>query len=283
MLEAASSRQPGDAMPSFTPVVALTRGLEVLRAVNEQRQATVRGIHLATGLDKATIVRMLETLEHEGYVLRAPDQPIYMATGRTLLLSQGYDRHLWIGSVAEPILGAFRQKIGWPSDVALADRDAMVVVQTSRGQGPMSFNRRPGGYRASILLTSLGRCYLAFCPKEEREAVIARLAAEPGAATDLARQPRKLKSILDETRERGFAVMDPLYGTSEFGGMVWAIGVPVMGGDEVFCAMNLMMLTSAVDLEEAKAKFLGPLKAAASELGEALAAKKSAALAPAGE
>lgn len=266
-------------MPSFSPVIALTRGLEVLRAVNAQGAATVRGIHTATGLDKATIVRMLETLESEGYVMRASDQPIYMATGRTLLLSQGYDRHLWIGSVAEPILGAFRRRVGWPSDVALFDRDAMLLVQTSRGQGPLSLNRRPGGFRASVLLTSLGRSYLAFCPEDERKAAIARLAAIPGVDTDLARQPRRLKAILDETRERGFATMDPLYSERDFGNVVWAIGVPVRSDGEVFCAMNLMMLTSAVDLDEAKKKFVGPLQEAASELAAALAAKQSAALA----
>jgi IclR family transcriptional regulator, mhp operon transcriptional activator len=267
-------------MPSFSPVIALTRGLAVLRAVNEQRQATVRGIHVATGLDKATIVRMLETLEHEGYVMRATDQPVYMATGRTLLLCQGYDRHLWIGSVAEPVLGAFRQRIGWPSDVALCDRDAMVVVQTSRGQGPLSFNRRPGGYRAPVLLTSLGRAYLAFSPPEERQAIIARLAAIPGSDTELARHPRKLKAILDETRERGFAMMDPIYSAREFGDSVWAIGVPVQSDSEVFCAINLMMLSSAVDLDVARAKLVGPLQDAARALAEALSARRPAMQAP---
>ncbi len=57
-------------MPSFKPVIALTRGLEILRVVNEQQLTSVGALHKATGLDKATIVRMLETLEHEGYVMR---------------------------------------------------------------------------------------------------------------------------------------------------------------------------------------------------------------------
>lgn len=260
-------------MPSFKPVIALARGLEILRVVNAEGQTTIRAIHRETGLDKATIVRMLETLEHEGYVMRDPDHPLYAPTGRTLLLSQGYDQLLWVGAVAEPILGEFRTLIGWPSDVAVCDRDAMVVVQTSRGpQGPLSFNRKPG-FRASVLMTSLGRAYLAFCPQAEREQIIATLAAQPGAWNDLARQPRKLTALLEEVRTTGFAIMDTAYGEKEFGGMVWAISVPVKGPDKVYAAINVMMLKNAVSPQEAEDKILEPLRKTADLLALALSRK----------
>jgi IclR family mhp operon transcriptional activator len=264
-------------MPSFKPVIALARGLEILRVVNEEGQSTVRSLHKATALDKATIVRMLETLEHEGYVMRDPDQAVYTPTGRTLLLSQGYDRHLWVGKVAEPILGEFRNQIGWPSDVAICDQDAMVVVQTTRGgQGPISFNRKPG-FRASVLMTSLGRSYLAFCPDAEREKLIATLAVQPGAFTDLARHPRKLQAMLDIIREQGFAVMDDAYSTKEYGGLVWALAVPVVWAGQIFGSMNIMMLKSAVSPEEAREKFLLPLRETAAKLAQALSQKDSTA------
>lgn len=264
-------------MPSFKPVIALARGLEILRVVNEQGQATVRAIHRDTGLDKATIVRMLETLEHEGYVMRDPDQAIYTPTGRTLLLSQGYDEHHWVGAIAEPILGEFRARMGWPSDVAINDRDAMVVVQTTRGQqGPLSFNRK-AGFRASVLMTSLGRAYLAFCGDAEREAIIAQLASQPGAFNELARQPRKLRSLLEDVRRNGFAVMDDAYGEREYGGMVWAFGVPVKNNGKVYASMNMMMLKNAVTLEEAREKLLPPLQETAQRLAEALSQKASSA------
>lgn len=264
-------------MPSFKPVIALARGLEILRVVNEEGQATVRSLHKATALDKATIVRMLETLEHEGYVMRDPDQAIYSPTGRTLLLSQGYDRHLWVGAVSEPILGEFRNQIGWPSDVAICDGDAMVVVQTTRGgQGPISFNRKPG-FRASVLMTSLGRAYLAFCPEAERDKLIAALAAQPGAFNDLARQPRKLQTMLETIRAQGYAVMDEAYSTREYGGLVWALGVPVIWAGQLFGSMNIMMLKTAVTPDEAITRFLAPLRETAAKLAQALSQKNTSA------
>ena len=258
-------------MPSFKPVIALSRGLEILRVINEEGHSTVRSLNKATGLDKATIVRMLETLEHTGYVMRDPDQAVYSPTGRTLVLSQGYDRHLWVGSIAEPILGEFRSRIGWPSDVAICDRDAMVVVRTSRGNlGPLSFNRKPG-FRASILMTSLGRSYLAFCPQAERERILALLAATPGAWNDLARQPRKLQSMLNQVRETGYAMMDEAYSEREYYGAVWAFAVPVRRGEDVFASINMMLLKTAVDPNVGVERFLAPLQETASKLADELA------------
>lgn len=264
-------------MPSFKPVIALARGLEILRVVNEEGQSTIRSLHKATGLDKATIVRMLETLEHEGYVMRDPEQALYAPTGRTLVLSQGYDRHLWVGSIAEPILGEFRSRIGWPSDVAICDRDAMVVVQTTRGrQGPLSFNRRPG-FRASVLMTSLGRAYLAFCSDEERETIIRRLAEQPGAFNDLARQPRKLQGLLGQVRQQGYAIMDEAYSEREYDGLVWAFAVPVRRGRQIFASMNMMLLKSAVPPAEGLERFLKPLQETAEQLAVSLDQKISSA------
>lgn len=256
-------------MPSFKPVIALTRGLEVLRVVNELRDASVAALHKRTGLDKATIVRMLETLEHEGYVTRNASSTGYVATGRTLQLSNGYDRHHRIGLLAEPILAEFRHAIGWPSDVALFDHDAMIVVQTSRETGPLFFNRRPG-FRAPVLETSIGRAYLAFCDPEERERIVERLRAKPDPRNALAHDPRTLDALLAAVRARGFACMDDSYSEREYAGQLWAMAVPVHDEGGVHAALNIMMLRSAVTPEMAEERFLEPLKDTARHLASAL-------------
>jgi IclR family transcriptional regulator, mhp operon transcriptional activator len=259
-------------MPSFKPVIALSRGLEVLRVVNEERESSVGSLHRATGLDKATIVRMLETLEHEGYVLRDADRALYAPTGRAVLLSQGYDQHLWVGSLAEPVMRAFRRDVGWPSDIGVFDRDAMVVAQTTREPGVMGFSRRPG-FRFPVLMTSLGRAYLAFCDGPARDRIIAALAAVPGPSTDLARHPRILSKLIAETRERGYAVMDDRYSREVFDNKVWALGVPVRNEHQVFASINLTILRSAVPPEEGIKQFLKPLQAAATSIAAILTDK----------
>ncbi|WP_201192530.1 IclR family transcriptional regulator domain-containing protein [Pseudomonas fluorescens] len=257
-------------MRSFKPVESVSRALRVLRVVNEEPMTNVASIHRTTGLDKATIVRMLETLEHEGYVVRDPERRTYVVTARTLLLSQGYDKPRWVGTIAEPTLSKFRNAIGWPSDIALFDQDAMVVIQTSRGQGPLSFNRQPG-FRSPVLVTSIGLAYLAFCPEEERLRIITRLAENPDPWNNLAREPEKLHSVLEQVRQNGFATMSEAYTDKVFSGNVWAIGVPIKKDDKLFATMNIMMLKSAVTLEDARKNLVTPLQEAASEIAEGLA------------
>jgi IclR family mhp operon transcriptional activator len=268
-------------MSSFKPVIAVCRALEVLRVVNEQAGSTVRSIHHATGLDQATIVRMLETLEHQGYVARDGERATYAPTGQTLLLSQGFDKLPWIAGVAEPTLSAFRNRIGWPSDIAFFDRDAMVLVQTSRGSGPLSFNRR-AGFRAPVLMTSVGLAYLASCPAEERRKIIAALAQIPGPWHKSARAPARLEQALATVRQQGYAVMADAYAEEVYAGSVWALGVPIMHGGMVFAAMNIMMLRNAVSLKDAIRNLLAPLQQAAAEIAAGLAASQPGKVAPAG-
>ncbi|WP_247891232.1 MULTISPECIES: IclR family transcriptional regulator domain-containing protein [Azospirillum] len=256
-------------MPSFKPVAALTRGLDVLRIVNELRDASVAALHRETGLDKATIVRMLETLEHEGYVTRNPSNSGYVPTGRTLQLSRGYDLHHRIGLLCEPILTEFRQAIGWPSDVALFDHDAMIVVQTSRETGPLFFNRRPG-FRAPILETSIGRAYLAFCADSERERILARLRPRTDPANALASDPQRLEALLSDVRARGFACMDDSYSDREYSGQLWAMAVPVRDEQGILATLNIMMLRSAVSPEAAQERFLDMLITNANRLAHVL-------------
>ena len=54
----------GGRKASFKPVSALERGLAVLAAVSKLARAKVGDVCQETGLDKATIIRMLRTMDH---------------------------------------------------------------------------------------------------------------------------------------------------------------------------------------------------------------------------
>lgn len=258
-------------MPSYQPVSALLRGLDVLAATNGLRgRATVGEIHRLTGIDKATIVRMLETLIHAGYVTRIDDGPAYEVTGKALLLCAGYDRHRAVGRIVAPIVRAFRDQVGWPSDVGILDGDAMLVVETSREAGPMLVNRHPG-YRAPILATSLGLAYAAFCDAAEREAILAAVAADAAPWNDLARAPERSAATFEAIRRRGYATMDPAYSRSEYENRITTIGVPVLVGGRALAALNVLYLKTAVSQETALQTLLPPLQQTATRIAEELA------------
>lgn len=259
-------------MPSYQPVNALLRGLDVLAATNGLRgRATVGEIHRLTGIDKATIVRMLETLIHAGYVTRTDDAgPAYEVTGKALLLCAGYDRHRAVGRIVSPIARAFRDEVGWPSDVGILDGNAMLVVETSREAGPMLVNRHPG-YRAPILATSLGLAYTAFCDAAERDAILAAVADDPAPWNDLAREPERAAATFEAIRQRGYATMDPAYSRSEYENRITTLGVPVQSCGRALAAINVLYLKTAVSQEAALATLLPPLQRTAARIADELA------------
>ncbi|MCP4071409.1 MAG: helix-turn-helix domain-containing protein [Hyphomicrobiales bacterium] len=253
-------------MSSYRPVKALLRGLEVLLNVNRiSDRVSVGEIHHNTGIDKATIVRMLETLVHAGYVIRMEDGPHYEVTGKALLLSSGYDRHRVVGNIVSPIMAEFRTKISWPSDVAIFEHNQMLVVETSRQAGPLLVNRHPG-YRAPILGTSLGLAYLAFTDEFERETVLLQEAFDSAPWNDIARNKDLAGKMFAKIRSQGFAVMHPDYSTREYGGKIGTIGVPIFGSDGVFGAINILFLKNVLPIRRACGELLGPLQAVAKKI-----------------
>src|SRR4051794_13954652 len=134
-------------MPSYEPVTAALRGLEVLEAVNRLGRARVGQIHQLTGINRSTIVRMLETLQHADFIHKDLESGAYSASARALQLSRGYDMVTELRSVSAPILEDLQRQVGWASDAAIFDGNAMVVVATTRKHGQLYSEVRPG-YRA---------------------------------------------------------------------------------------------------------------------------------------
>lgn len=253
-------------MASYKPVTAALRVLEVLAAVNRLgSRATLAEIHHESGIDKATTVRMLETLIHAGYVLREKDRAVYRPTGKTLALGSAYDRHRVVSALISHELAEFRQQIGWPSDVALMDQDAMLVVQSSRQSEPLHFVR-PSGFRAPVLVTSLGLAYLANCPEAEREEFIARAALDPARWNDLARNRPALDAKLARIRAQGYATMEESYSRQYYDTQFFSIGAPIMTDGHVYGAINVIYLRSALAEDTAREQFLAPLQAVAERM-----------------
>lgn len=227
-------------MASFNPVIALERGLAVLTVVNKLQRAKVADVRAQTGLDKATIVRMLETLIHAGYVVKDSKDSVYFPSARTMQLSCGFDLPQRIAESAGPVHAEFHRAVGWPSDLAIRDGDSMIMIHSSNEDGALQLNR-PSGFRASMLMTCLGRAYLAYCNDSEQDRIIATLAEIPGMDTELAREPSKLKSFLAKIRSQGYALNDRGYGERMHVANLWALGVPVKDDNYVYASLGLII------------------------------------------
>jgi IclR family mhp operon transcriptional activator len=171
---------------------------------------------------------------------------------------------------AAPILNAFRRKVGWPSDFAIFDGDAMVITVTNREFGTLSLNRKPGA-RAPLLLSALGRAYLAFCPEDEQQRIIKSVSQPSSSPERAAEDISAITRVLDETRARGYSLTDQEYLDTTYEGAIWGVGVPILAKERAVASMNVMFLRSALSMESGIATLLPPLRQAAREIGTELA------------
>jgi IclR family mhp operon transcriptional activator len=208
-------------------------------------------------------------------VVRDDDTRLYHAAGKTLQLSAGYRAHSAVGAAVAPRLGDFRRRIGWPSDVAIRDGDAMIVVETSREAGPIFVNRGPG-YRAPMLATSLGLAYAAFCGPAERAAILDGVAADPAPWNAIARDRGLARDLFAGIRAAGYATMDPAYMAREYENRISSIGVPIRDGETIFACINVLYLRSALSADDAAAALAAPLQEIAAALAADLARQSAA-------
>lgn len=258
-------------MPSFEPVRAIIRGLDVLRVVSEEGPITATDIVKHVKLPQPTTVRILETLIEAGYVYRQPDSSTYGVTARTKVLSRGFDATSRLVQLAQPLIEDLRAEIGWPSNLATFGQDAMVIAFTNRSAYGLSIPGRLGA-RIPLLATGVGIVYLAGLPPDELNAVLSRLRRskerwdiEPTLWSDLSER-------LESARRLGYALADERYLDAVYQSSIWAVAVPIVVGDRVEAALSSLILRGAGPRKRLLTSILPALRATAAAIATRLTA-----------
>lgn len=250
---------------------ALARGLAVVNAIDQASSPVSLGeLHHATGIDRATILRILATLEHEGWVYRSLGDNRYRLTYRLHDLGDHVSVHDAIAQVAAPVLERLQQELGWPSDIAIYDGKGMAIIETSRRRTAIVLNREVIGYRPSMLKSAMGRAYLGFCDERRLQTILDTLRRQGGEEARLAADTSYVTQLLERVRRQGYARRDPTLfplpsaNDSEFD----AIAVPILVLGEVQACLSLVWVKAAADGDAALDGFVARLREAADELAE---------------
>jgi IclR family transcriptional regulator, mhp operon transcriptional activator len=246
----------------MTAVNALHRGLAILRAINDGH-VQLREISAAAKLPKSTTARMLETLLADGFVAQDA-QKGYHVTARVLTLSRGFNASEGLLKAARPVLEGLRQHQIWPSDLAVFDQDAMVVLDTGRDPGTLSLNRTVGS-RLPVLVTSLGRAFLGFAAPELVERTLDRLARSSNAFDAPAKNAVAVRRLLAQVRRQGYAT-----GDREYQRTTRTLAVPILVNAASVASLNIMVVPTAMSMEQLVKTLLPALSAAAKTIGAAL-------------
>jgi IclR family mhp operon transcriptional activator len=250
---------------TYKQIQGLSRGLSVLRALNraEGGWATIPELTASTSLHRATVRRMLETLQAEGLVRRSVSDDSYRLTIDVRTLSEGFTDDEWISQAATPVLGELLHKVIWPSDLTTLDGLTMRVRETTHRFSPLSFHTMMVRRRLPLATTASGRAYLAFCPEAERQGLFDQLAAAADKPFESVGGRAGLAKLVATCRERGYGFN---LGEWDLERKIMAIAVPVFHKEKVAGCINVVLLKSAMSIDVARQRYLPALREAATKV-----------------
>jgi IclR family mhp operon transcriptional activator len=250
----------------------LERGLSVFRLLHQVRAASLHQLHERSGLPKATLERILLTLQREGFATRrlADDCWVPGYSGRAL--SNRFAPSDRLSQAAAPVLDKLCRRVLWPSDLSVRIGTHMELKETSRPHSTLTLNHLAVGFPINMLLSAPGRAYLSFCPADERDIVLKRLRSKRGAGYSLAKDDASIARILAETCKNGFAARDPTFGghitksKTKYDDGLNAIAVPIMQNEKVLGCINIVWIRRLITETDMASRHLCDLQEAAAEI-----------------
>ncbi|MCB1339305.1 MAG: helix-turn-helix domain-containing protein, partial [Maritimibacter sp.] len=117
--------------PQVKSIRALARGLEVLQLLQTSGALTLHELHGASGLPKASLLRILRTLMERGLVWQRMADDAYVPSFSLADLAGRMTREQALVEVASPLLAALSDEIRWPSVLAVPRLTHMEVIETN--------------------------------------------------------------------------------------------------------------------------------------------------------
>jgi IclR family mhp operon transcriptional activator len=259
---------PKPITPQYKEVRGLARGLELLKALNRVPGgiASTTELAKACGLDRTTTKRLLETMRTQGFVRQGERDGQYTLTFEVRRLSEGFEDETWVGKVATSLMHAAVRELVWPCDLGTAELGFMVVRESTHRWSALSQHRAMIGERMPLLVTAIGRAYFTACDETEREAWLEMLRRRDDWIGEQARDKAYVRRIVRDTERRGYSYNDGEW-TRE--ASFSAVGVPVIAGERVLAAMNLVFPKAAVKAADLETRFVPGLKRLAASIGKA--------------
>lgn len=219
-------------------VRAFDRALEVLRTLNQFNGLNASEISRMVQLPRPTVLRILRTLEEDGYVVRSDADSLFRATIRVRELSCGYRPTGWLDCIARPFLARIGEDCLWPLAVVRMRGDRLVVEALTDHASPMFAQRHSAGHEVSPSLSATALLFVAFAEPAVREQWLQHALSD---GRDFVEQngwnAAMVSEAIEAAREQDFTLLRLPTHTS--------VSLPVRVDGQMRCALNLRMSEAA--------------------------------------
>lgn len=261
---------------------ALARGLEVLQMLQAAGALTLADLHKATGIPKASLLRILKTLMQQGFVWQRMVDDAWVPSFSLAEWAGRMTRESQLVEVASPVLAALTAEIEWPSVLAVPRLTHMEVLETNAARAYFDqIALGPIGFQVNMLRSASGRAFVAFCEAPVRDAVLDSLRRSDRPGNRLAHSPAAVAAIIAETQAQGFGLRDADFGGDFDRGRAEvddgrnSLGVPIRLGGHVPGTLNITWTRRVLKQDRAIAMLVPPALRAAEEIARRLGASVS--------
>lgn len=241
-------------------VPALMRGLQLLMQFN-RNERELTGADLARRLDlpRASVFRMLQTLEQGGFVERVGDGASYKLGLSVLRLGFEFLASMELTEHGRPVIETLRDATGYSAHLVVRDAREVVFIAKAAGRSAL-FHSIQVGARLPAHATVLGRLLLSGMDM----AALSQLYPEAELPTYTPRTPTTLKALkvlIDQDRANGYGVSQGGFETG-----ISTIAAPVFNDrSEVTAAVSIAVPAQKINDTEL-ADLVEHVKTAAAQL-----------------
>jgi IclR family acetate operon transcriptional repressor len=190
-----------------SPATAVERALNILEAAAHRRDGLTNSeISRKLGIPKSSASYILRTLERRGYLRREAETGRYRLGLKILSLGGDAQASLDIADVALPFMRALVEKIHMTAHLAVLDQGEAVYIEKVEAPGFFKVNTWIGR-RMFLHSTSVGKCLLAWLPKQEVEMLVKQQGLKKRTPKTIITMT-KLLTDLEHTKREGYAVDD---------------------------------------------------------------------------
>ena len=183
---------------------SVRKAITLLRAAAEDRNANVSSLARVAGLPRATALRMIQTLEQEGFLLRVPGDDRVLLGPELLRLARHADEQLLLREVSRPVVGDLVATVRETVILSVVAPDGGLDV-VSQVDAPAQLRPQSWvGQRFPLHASASGKVLLAAYDDERLEQFLREPLTRftPVTITD----PEALRAELARVREQRFAV-----------------------------------------------------------------------------
>lgn len=215
-------------------VPALQRGLEMLACFSRQTPE-LAGADLARQLDlpRASVFRILHTLERAGFVERVGDSSNYKLSIGVLRLGFEYLASMELTEHGRPVIEALRDASGYSAHLVVRDQREVVFVSKATGRSAL-FHSIQVGARLPAHATVLGRLLLS----DLNMAALLALYPDAPLQAHTPKTPttlKQLRALIDVDRANGYGISQGGFETG-----ISTIAAPVFNDEhEVVAAISI--------------------------------------------